>query len=106
MRRRFAFVVASTWLLESVAAHATERLPRFTWDAPEGCPSSEQVASRIAARVRHPRSAGDVRAQVESDANGVRVRVVIEDMERTIVAPTCEGAADAVAVIVALALEG
>lgn len=84
--------------------------PTVVWSAPAGCPASEDVAARIARRVP-ARSAGDdatetARVEVRATSEGYTADVRLGEARRTLTAPTCEDAAEAVAVVIALARGG
>ena len=89
------------FLATSRHAAAQSMPPALTWDAPAVCPTAEDVQARIATRVDGPPR--DVRVRVSEVPDGVRVEMSTGGADRTFVAPTCDDAATAVAVIVALA---
>jgi hypothetical protein len=93
-------------LTTSAPARADDRVT-FAWDAPQGCPSSAAVEAAIVARLGAARVASrvDVRGSVSREAAGFRVRVSTGPNERALVAPSCAQAAEAVAVIVAVAID-
>src|SRR5438445_13628937 len=98
-------VVAALVVMDPFGARAADANGGFTWTAPEGCPSSGNVETRIRARVRSPWE-WPVRGRVEREGSAVRVELTTPRGQRVLTAPTCEQAAEAVAVIVALAVDG
>lgn len=87
-------------------AYAADRVT-FAWETPPGCPSSGSVEAAIVTRLGSARPATrvDVRGTVVREADGFRVRLSIGAHERTLLAPSCRHAAEAAAVIVAVAIE-
>jgi hypothetical protein len=102
---RRATLVAALLALHPFDARAAEANGGFAWVAPEGCPSSSNVETRIRARVRSPWE-WPVRGRVEREGSAMRVELTTPRGQRVLTAPTCEQAAEAVAVIVALAVDG
>ena len=91
-----------------LAAPATARAD-LEWVAPAGCSSRESVLDAVT-RALGPSSTADVgairaRAVVESSGRGWRVQLSTANGERTLSADTCEQLAEAVALILALAIE-
>lgn len=104
MRTRLSRVCGLILFATSLASPARAAVA-LSWNAPAGCASQHDIESRIGARVR----GGDyppVVAHATRDQSGVHVRLRIGERERALEAPTCEAAAEAVAVVVALALDG
>jgi hypothetical protein len=96
---------AIAWL----GAPATARAADLEWVAPAGCSSRESVLAAVT-RAVGPRRAADVeairvRAVVESSGRGYRVQLSTPSGERALEAETCDQLADAVALILALAVE-
>lgn len=94
----------AAWLVAVLVAGqavAQPAAPALIWEAPASCPTAADVEARIAARLEGP--ARPVRVRVLEVPDGVRVELSTAGADRTFVAPTCEEAATAVAVIVALA---
>lgn len=77
----------------------------FRWNAPASCPSSADVEARIRRRIEAPRRSSRIDARLTEEGGEQVVVVAIDGVERTLRAPSCAAAADAVAVIVALALD-
>lgn len=86
---------------------------RFSWSAPEGCPSQGQVASEIVRLV-----GGDIsllaRSDLQADVNVAGGQAWSASLTtehaglkgyRTVEAPSCQAAADAIALIIALAID-
>src|SRR4051812_46516798 len=98
--------IAFAWsILASAAARSGEERPAFSWEAPEGCPASADMEGRILACVRSGLG-WTVRGVVHREASGFRVQLTTPSGERLLTASTCEQAADATVVIVALAVDG
>lgn len=103
--------VAASLVVVLVSARAAASELRLDWQAPEGCPTEEQVASAALQAVREPIPKElpplEAKATVE---RGERWRVRLETRrgpvsgERRLEASTCGGLADATAIILALAL--
>jgi hypothetical protein len=118
-RRTTLFVLAATLLSiaspTAVLAQTGATAPvRLDWDAPKGCPSGPEVSASIARLVaRSPRPAGaglTARARVSRHGKeDWRVRLVMADAEtegeRELGAESCPALADAVALVVALAID-
>jgi hypothetical protein len=100
-RRRRQLALVGALIALPASATAQPSAGALTWDAPPGCPSAQDVEARIAARVETPPR--EVRVRVVEVPEGVRVDMSTDGADRTFVAPTCDDAATAVAVIVALA---
>lgn len=112
MRAVPSAVVATGLLFFAVPASAEESALRLTWSAPTECPSSDRVHA-AAMRTVDDRSRRD--GVLEADAHveraaSARWRVRLKTKrgadagEREIEAPTCEGVAEATAVVLSLAL--
>lgn len=107
-------ILASTVLAlgtsTSLAAVAAEEPLRLTWTAPAGCPSTEDVRAATLRSLNARTASGvlEANAAVEQKHSSwsVHLRTKHGDAtgERTIDAATCQGLADATAVILALAL--
>jgi hypothetical protein len=102
-----ALVVAS--LAAVVLSHADERVS-LAWDAPPECPAAGEVHAAIG-RMVGPRAEARVRARagVTRGPDGYRGRVEVETAdgrgERAFEAATCAAVADAIALVVALAID-
>lgn len=88
-------------VLASARAGAEPAAGALTWEAPASCPAAADVEARIAARLEG--ASRPVKVRVVEAPEGVRVELSMDGADRSFVAPTCEEAATAVAVIVALA---
>jgi len=100
-----AVELASFLVALSIGALARAEAPAFVWEAPEGCPSSTDMEGRIRARVTSG-SVWRVRGRVLREAAGFQVQLTTPGGERVLTAPTCDQAAEAAIVIVALAVDG
>lgn len=113
--RSFPICLVLACGLSGASLAAEERL-RLTWSAPPGCPSSDEVR-RAASRNVGTGRAGDLPLEAEAhveerplDAAERRFRVVLRTRrgsatgERVIEASTCQGVAEATAVVLSLAL--
>lgn len=112
---RLVAALALPTVLSVVApARAEDGALRLTWSAPPGCPQVEEVRSATLRETGPPQSAGEdvleAEANVEqTDADGgwrvrLRTRRGTITGEREIEAATCNGVAEATAVVLALAL--
>lgn len=91
----------------TATAQEPKAASRLTWDAPPSCPTAEDIEARIKSRTPNPPRSVTVQVSLDSDpaapTGQVRVTMSTDGAERSFVAPSCEEAATAVAVIVALA---
>lgn len=109
MRRRTTQALAAAAALACLAAPAEARAADFEWTAPPACPSRESVLDAVT-RALGSSTTADVgalraRAVVESTGSGFRVRLSTPSGERALDADTCDQLAEAVALILALAIE-
>ncbi|MDB5216346.1 MAG: putative secreted protein [Myxococcaceae bacterium] len=109
MSRRTTEALAAAAVILCLAAPATARAADLEWVAPSGCSSRESVLDAVT-RALGSSSTADVgairaRAVVESSGRGWRVQLSTANGERTLAADTCEQLAEAVALILALAVE-
>jgi hypothetical protein len=88
---------------------ATSTTGVIEWTAPADCPDDAALESRIAGYADALDGASTTRATVRAVAAGFEVELVSiidgEPQRRTLAAPSCEVLADAVAVVVALAID-
>jgi hypothetical protein len=109
MRRRTIEALAVAAVIAYLATPATARAAGLEWVAPSGCSSRQSVLDAVT-RALGSRSTADVgalraRAVVESTGRGFRVQLSTPSGERTLDADTCDQLAEAVALILALAVE-
>lgn len=107
MARTIAASICLGWLWSATAtARAPEPGDGVQWSAPAECPDDREVERRIAGYVAVPAGFVSRRIDVVADADGFSATLVEEgEPPRTLHAPSCDTLADAVAVVVALAVE-
>ncbi len=105
-------------VLLGVSRHASAAEPaRFSYAAPEGCPSEQDFVARVQERSVHERPAtGDELAlsfvvTLAEDRDGVLGRVEFKDRDGTLVSravrgTTCDEVASSIALVTALAIDG
>lgn len=105
--RALAATCSAGFALSSVAIAApADRGRGVEWTAPEVCPDAREVERRIAGYVAVPAGFAPRRVDVVADAEGFAATLVEDGAEpRVLRAPSCDTLADAVAVVVALAVE-
>ena len=109
MRLRTTGALAAAAAITCLAAPATARAADLEWIAPAECPSRASVLDAVT-RALGPSSAADTttlraRAVVENSGRGWRVQLSTPSGERTLEADTCEELGEAVALILALAID-
>ena len=82
----------------------------LVWDAPQGCPSRENVLNRIEVRAPAHAAAWEAHAHVTRTASTYTLALSLhgpnaETARREVTAASCEAIAEAAAVLIALALE-
>ena len=107
-RHAMAFGFGIAVLTAGPLASAAEL--RFSWTAPADCPSSEAVASRVARPEKATAKDEPLEAEGTVERKDERFRLTLRTKrgdargERTLEAATCEGLADATAVVLAVAI--
>lgn len=107
---RLAFAAALAAALGSASPAPASDLA-LVWEAPAECPSAELVRRHVLRRIgaEHAHTSLQVRATVTRDAEAFRVRLETHGSGRRGVrelsAPTCSALVDALAVIVAMAVD-
>ena len=113
MRLAFSLALAASLLALPARADSGHDLVRLVWAAPAGCPSGDDVRAAALRSVgtmgaSPPGDPLEAEATVEGSSDRwtvhLRTRRGASTGERTITATTCSGVADAVGVVLALAL--
>jgi len=105
--------IASSGVAASVAAQSADKAVRLDWIAPEECPDAayvdREVARLLAGDPVSPEKRLNARAEVTKTASAWRVRIRTNRAggsgDRTLDAESCRAAADATALILALAVD-
>jgi hypothetical protein len=109
LSRALVALVACASLLVGESPAAADAAPPLAWSAPEGCPDRASLEAAIERLLGEPIAKADrapARAEVAADAGGFALRVTMggdAGRARELRAATCAEAADAAALVIALA---